>query len=172
LVINKAANLGSVIVNNAPNTEVRVSGILQGLQLDNSGDLIANDLMTNATVSVKNVNGLIELCGSFIGGLLVDQHTGNIEINTNAVNCGPTTINGTLNVNKGSGQVRVVGAFLPSGDFIVLEYTGDIILQDIPLVSDIKIEKNTGTLAISNVTADSDTITPLFKKEKSWKLLQ
>ena len=158
LIINEMANLGSVTVDNAPNTEVRVNGTLQGLDLNNAGNLIANNLMTNATVSVIDGNGLIELCGSFLGGLLVEQHTGNIEINANAPNCGPTTINTGLIANKGSGQVNVIGAFLPNGDFSVSEYAGAIILQDIPSVSDIKSEKNTGSLTINNVVVDSDTI--------------
>ena len=158
LVITEMADVGPVTVNNAPNTIVRVSGELQGLDLTNSGDLIANNLATNASVSVKDGVGLISLCGSFLGSLLVEQHTGNIEINANTASCGPTTLNGGLNANKGSGQVSIVGASLPSGDFSISEYTGDIVVQDIPIVSDIKSEKNTGSITISNVSADSDTI--------------
>ena len=158
LVITEMADVGPVTVTNAPNAELIISGALQGLDLNNSGDLIANNLVTNASVSIKETTGFVEICGSFLGGLLVEQHTGNIEINANAPSCGLTTINGGLIASKGSGQVRVIGAVLPSGDFIVSEYTGDIILQNIPIVSDIKSEKNSGSLTISNVTADSDTI--------------
>ena len=158
LVITEVADVGPVSVNNAPNAIVRVSGTLQGLDLTNSGDLIANNLMANASVTVRNTNGLIEICDSFLGSLLVEQHTGNIEINSNAPNCGPTTLNGGLNAIKGFGQVRLIGASLPSGDLSISEYTGDIVVQDIPIVSDIKSEKNTGSLTISNVSADSDTI--------------
>ena len=89
--------------------------------------------------------------------MLVEQHTGNIEINSNAPNCGPTTLNGGLNAIKGFGQVRLIGASLPRGDLSISEYTGDIVVQDIPIVSDIKSEKNTGSLTISDVSADSDT---------------
>ena len=158
LVITEMADVGPVTVNNAPNTIVRVSGELQGLDLTNSGDLIANNLIANASVSVRNTNGLIELCGSFLGSLLVTQHIGNIQINANTANCGSTTLNGGFNANKGSGQVSIIGASLPSGDFIISEHIGDIILQDIPIVSDLKSEKNTGSITISNVSADSDTI--------------
>ena len=158
LVITEMADVGSVTVNNAPNTIVRVSGELQGLDLSNSGDLIANNLMTNASVSVKDGVGLISVCGSFLGGLLVEQHTGNIEINANTANCGPTTLDGGFNANKGSGQVNIIGASLPSGDFIISEHTGDVIVQDIPIVSDIKSEKNTGSITISDLSADSDVI--------------
>ena len=158
LVITEMADVGSVTVNNAPNTIVRVSGELQGLDLSNSGDLIANNLMTNASVSVKDGIGLISVCGSFLGGLLVEQHTGNIEINANTANCGPTTLDGGFNANKGSGQVNIIGASLPSGDFIISEHTGDVIVQDIPIVSDIKSEKNTGSITISDLSTDSDVI--------------
>ena len=158
LVITELANVGAVTVTNAPNTKVRVSGTLQGLDLNNSGDLIANNLMTNATVSIKGTTALVDICGSFLGGLLVEQHTGNIEINANTLSCDQTIINGGLSATKGSGQVRVIGATLPNGDFIVSEYTGDIILQDIPSVSDLKSERIIGSLTVTNVTADSDTI--------------
>ena len=157
LVITEVAEVGPVSVNNAPNAIVRVSGTLQGLDLTNSGDLIANNLMANASVTVRNTNGLIEICDSFLGSLLVEQHTGNIEINSNAPNCGPTTLNGGLNAIKGSGQVRLIGASLPTGDLSISEYTGDIVVQDIPIVSDIKSEKNTGSLTVNDVSADSDT---------------
>ena len=157
LVITEMANVGPVTVTNAPNTEVRVGGTLQGLDINNSGDLIANNLMTNATVSIKGTTGLVDICGSFLGGLLVDQHTGNIEINANTPSCDLTIINGGLIASKGSGQIKLIGATLPNGDFIVSEYTGDIILQDIPSVSDIKSENNSGSLTITKVTSDSDT---------------
>ena len=157
LIITELANVGPVTVSNAPNAEVKVSGELQSLDLDNSGNLIANNLLTNASVSIKASNGFIVICGSFLGGLLVDQHTGDIEINANVPNCGPTVIVGGLIASRGSGQVRVIGADLPSGDFIVSEYTGDISLQNIPTVSDIMSQQNSGSLTISNLTADSDT---------------
>ena len=66
LVITEMADVGPVTVNNALNTIVRVSGELQGLDLTNSGDLIANNLMINASVSVRNTNDIIRLCGSFL----------------------------------------------------------------------------------------------------------
>ena len=157
LIITELASIGQVKVNNAPNTEVNVSGELQGLDLENSGNLIANNLLINPSISIKASNGFIEICDSFLGALLVEQHTGDIEIDADAPNCGPTVINGGLIASKGSGQVRVIGTDLPRGDFIVSEYTGDISLQNIPTVSDINIETNSGSLTISNVTADSDT---------------
>ena len=157
LIITELANVGPVTVSNAPNTEVKVSGELQGLDLNNSGNLIANNLLTNASVSIKASNGFIVICGSLLGALLVEQHTGDIEINADVPNCGPTVIVRGLIASKGSGQVRVIGADLPSGDFIVSEYTGDITLQNIPTVSDIMSQQNSGSLTISNLTADSDT---------------
>ena len=157
LVITDLATVGQVSVTNSPNAEVSVGGTLQGLDLVNSGSLIANNLITTATVSVNGGNGVIEICGSSLGGLLVTQYTGTIEIDATAPNCDPSTITTGLTASKGFGQVTVIGATLTSGDFIVSEYIGNIILQNIPTVSDIKSEKNSGSLTISSVTTDSDT---------------
>ena len=65
LVITEVAEVGPVSVNNAPNAIVRVSGTLQGLDLTNSGDLIANGLMTNASVSVKMEMDLLKYVTRF-----------------------------------------------------------------------------------------------------------
>lgn len=155
LVINKQATLGSVTVENTPG-DVFVAGSLDGLEHTGSGNLFANDLSTIASVLVKGGNGIVELCGSSLGGLLVEERQGDVEINANIVNCAQTTLTGGFSASKGSGRVRVIGAILTAGDFSVLEQTGDVILQE-ARVSDIKLEKNTGSLTMSNVLADSDT---------------
>ena len=87
----------------------------------------------------------------------MEEREGNIEVDANAENCGPTVLDGGLSAVKGSGAVTAIGASLPSGDFIVAEYTGDVILSEATIVSDAKLEKNTGSLTISSVVTDSDT---------------
>ena len=129
VVIMQAATLGSVKIENTPGDTV-VAGSLTSLELIGSGNLFATDLSTAAIISIKGGNGIIEFCGSQIGGLSVNEHVGNIEINANNENCSPTMFLGGLTVNKGSGRVRVIGANLPSGDFIITEYTGDVTIQE------------------------------------------
>ena len=100
----------------------------------------------------------MEICGSTIEGLSVQQRIGDIEINANNINYAPTTLSGGLTTVKGSGRVRLIGANLPmaSGDFIVSEQSGDINLQE-ARVSDIQVVNSTGSVTIINVLTDSDT---------------
>ena len=156
LVIKQTATLGSVKVENTPG-DVVVAGSVGNLELIFSGDLFVNNLITNASVLVKGGNGVIDVCGSSLGGLSVEEHEGNIEIDASNGNCDPTTLIGGLSANKGTGSVTVRGAAIPSGDFLVAEYTGDVILQEVQLVSDVKLEKNSGSLTIRDVSTDSDT---------------
>ena len=158
LVIKNTATLGSVIIENVPG-DVVVAGSLTGLEISGSGNLFANNLSSDAIILVKGGNGIIELCGSFLGGLLVEERTGDVEVNANNANCNPTTLDRGFTANKGSGRVRLIGAILSSGDFIVSEYNGNVTLQEAQ-VSDVKVAKNNGSLTIHDIFADSDmTIT-------------
>ena len=132
--------------------------ILGGLSVEGRAGNVELDNVTTATsISVKGGNGIIELCDCSLGGLSVEEREGNIEIDANAENCGPTTLDGGLSAVKGSGIVQVIGASLPSGDFIVSNYNGDVFLSEATRVSDILLQTNIGTLTISNVFVDSDT---------------
>ena len=155
LVIKQTATLNSVRVENTPGDAV-VAGSLTGLELINSGNLFASNLSITVIVIIKGGNGTIEFCGSLVGGLSVEEHVGDIEINANNVNCAPTTLIGGITAKKGSGRVRVIGTSLPSGDFIVSEYIGNIDLQEAQ-VSDIQVVNSTGSLNIIDVFSDSDT---------------
>lgn len=155
LVIKQSANLRSVTILNTPGDTI-LAGSLTSLEHTGSGRLFANDLSVTAIVIIKGGSGIVELCGSVVGGLSVQERVGDIEINANNINCAPTTLNLGLTATKGSGRVRVIGASLPSGDFIVSEYIGDIDLQE-ARVSDIQVVNNTGSLTIISVLTDSDT---------------
>ena len=154
VVIMQAATLRSVKIENTPGNAV-VAGSLTGLELIGSGNLFAANLSTLAIISISGGNGIIELCESLIGGLSVDEHVGDIEINANNENCSPTMFLGGLTVNKGSGRVRVIGANLPSGDFLVTEYSGDVTLQETQ-VSDVLVANTVGLLTLIDVLTDSD----------------
>ena len=151
-------NLASVSVNGGTGIISVRDSILSGLSVDvRAGNVELDNVTTATSISVKGANGIVKLCDSSLGGLSVEEREGDIEVNANAENCGPTTLDGGLSAVKGSGAVTVIGASLPSGDFIVAEYTGDVILSEASIVSDAKLDKNTGSLTISNVVTDSDT---------------
>ena len=153
-----ANNLASVSVNGGTGIISVRDSILSGLSVDvRAGNVELDNVTTATSISVKGANGIIILCDSSLGGLSVEEREGNIEVNANAENCGPTTLDGGFSAVKESGAVTVIGVSLPSGDFIVAEYTGDVILSEASIISDAKLEKNTGSLTISNVVTDSDS---------------
>ena len=166
LLVNSGSFFASTITNALASVSV-IGGngiisvsdsILTGLSVDaRAGNVELDNVTTATSISVKGGNGIVDLCDSSLGGLLVEEHEGDIEINANAENCGPTTLDGGLSAVKGSGTVNVIGASLPSGDFIVSNYTGDVFFSEATRVSDILLQTNIGTLTISNVFVDSDT---------------
>ena len=155
IVIQQAATLNSLNVDNSP-ANVDVSGVLNTIELVNAGNLAADDLTTTGGILVKGGSGFIEICGSSIGGgLSVEEHSGDVNVDATIVSCDPSTITGGIIVQKGSSDVTVRGANLPSGDIIILENTGTIILDQVQ-VSDLKLTQNTGALSLSTVATDSD----------------
>ena len=119
--------------------------------------LAADDLTTTGgIILVSGGSGIIEICGSSIGGgLSVEGHSGDVNVDATIVSCGPSTITGRIILQKGSSDVTVRGANLPSGDISILENTGTIILDQVQ-VSDLKLTQNTGALSLSTVATDSD----------------
>ena len=156
---NSIANSLATISVRGGNGIIRVcDSILSGLSVEaRAGNVELDNVTTATSISVKGGVGTVRLCDSSLGGLSVEEREGNIEVNANAENCGPTLLDGGLSAVKGSGAVITIGASLPSGDFIVAEYTGNVTFSEATLVSDVKLEKNTGSLTISNVVTDSDT---------------
>ena len=156
VIIRQAATLTSVTIDNT-SASVEVSGSLSTITMTNGGNLIADDLTTTGGVSVSGGNGIVEICGSSIGGVLsVTGRTGNINIDTNIANCDPTTLVGGVTIQLGTSAVTVRGADIQNGDLIIIQNTGSVVLDQLQ-VSDLNLEKNTGTLSISGVSTNSDS---------------
>ena len=88
-------------------------------------------LTTIGSISVKEGNGIVEIChsGSFIGdGLTLQEQNGDIKIDADSANCDPTTLVGSFSATKGFGTVLVRSANLSFADFIVEEHGGDVTL--------------------------------------------
>ena len=157
VVIQQTATLTSLIINNTP-ASVEVSGSLGTIEMTNGGNLVADDLTTTGGITVSGGDGIIEICGSSIGGALsVTGQNGNININTNIANCDATDLIGGVAIKLGTSVVTIRGANLQNSDIGVLENTGAVTLDQLQ-VSDLNLEKSDGTLSISDVTTNSDLI--------------
>ena len=155
VIIQQTATLTSVIINNTP-ASVEVSGSLSTIQMTDGGNLVADDLTTTGGITVSRGNGIIEICGSSIGGVLsVTGRTGDINIDTNIANCDPTDRIGGVMINLGTSAVTIRGANIQNGDLIIQQNTGAVVLDQLQ-VSDLNLGKNIGTLSISAVSTNSD----------------
>ena len=156
IIIQQAATLTSVTITNTP-ASIEVSGSLSTIAVTDGGNFVADDLTTIGRVSVSGGNGIVEICGSSIGGVLsVTERTGNINIDTNIANCDPTTLVGGVTIQLGTSAVTIRGANMQNGDIGILQNTGAIVLDQLQ-VSDLNLEKNMGTLSITGVNTDSDS---------------
>ena len=63
--------------------------------------LAADDLTTTGGILVSGGSGIIEICGSSIGGgLSVEGHSGDVNVDATIVSCDPSTITGRIIVQK------------------------------------------------------------------------
>ena len=157
VIIQQTATLTSVVINNTP-ASVEVSGSISTIAMTDGGNLVADDLTTTGGITVSGGDGIIEICGSSIGGALsVTGRTGDINIDTNIANCDPTDLIGGVTIQLGTSAVTIRGANIQNGDIGILGNTGAVVLDQLQ-VSDLNLEKSDGTLSISDVSTNSDLI--------------
>jgi hypothetical protein len=102
-------------------------------------------------------SGDVRICGgaNITGGVNVIERNGGLLAGVGA-NCGVSTINGTVTIEKGTGNVRLLGTIMDGSDLSVIEQSGNVEVNGVNL-SDVKIEKTTGSVTLTAVTTDSDT---------------
>lgn len=171
VTIAPSASAGEVLLANSG--DVAVGGSVAAVFSTDSGAVT----LTNATVfpgGVTLVSGdSLEICGSSIGVIdtLLDGSGSVTVLESGDVlavaegSCGPSVIDGSVIVQKGTGDVRFTGATLNS-DLIVIEQMGDVEVdgsgcdpEDLScaIVSDVMVGKVTGAVTLRGVTTDSDT---------------
>ena len=156
VIIQPSATLNSVVIDNTP-ASIEASGTLGTLAVTNGGDLVVDDLTTTGGITVSGGDGTIEICGSSIGGALsVTEQNGDINVDTNIVNCAATDLVGGVTIKLGTSAVTIRGADIQGGDIGISDNTGDVTLDQLQ-VSDLILEKNSGTLSINDVTTNSDS---------------
>ena len=148
VIIEAGAILTSVNINNAPSASLNVSGLLSSISMVDAGDLLADKLNATGRILVDGGNGAIQICGSTIGGgLMVLRRDGSISIDTNLPDCGTTTLSGAVSIQTGTSDVTIRGANLQNGDIVIADNSGNVILSQTS-VSDIRLERNTGTYSV------------------------
>ena len=164
--------LGNVTLMDSNDVTVGSATNIGSLKLDKSGAIVASGAIASiesrestgisligasvfpGSVSMKLANGSLVICGSTIEGVVkVVSTTGHVLAEAS---CGASTIDGSVVVEKGTGNVRLVGATLAAGDLNVIEQTGEVLVEDTSL-SDLKVNKITGNVTLQNVITDSDT---------------
>ena len=158
MTVGAAADIGALKVEKSG--AVDVSGAVSSIESKES-DMVTLDgaIVFPGSVAISKGTGGLEICSSTIEGeVKVTGTEGNIAVGITADgdNCGASTIDGTVSVEKGTGDVSLVGGELTAGDLIVIEQTGDVTVDGI-LLSDVKVEKITGHIMLLGIETDSDT---------------
>ena len=164
---------GDVSVQGSPTSMLTVgpSASLTTISLENSGSLLLQGKV--GSVNTKS-SGFVNVNGGNItsGGLLIDMGTGGVSfcdasvtggismIQQNGVirtapDCPPSTITGSVNIDRGNGNVQLSGANIDSGDVLINDREGDITISG-STVSDVSIAGTKGTINLNSITTDSD----------------
>ena len=162
----KLLNSGNVIVGDLADVsnlkveasgDVEVRGIVGGIESKGSGGIkLDGATLFPGGLIVDSASGAVEICGSSIGdGINVVLSIGDVLVEA-SMQCAASTVTGSLEVEKGTGNVRVVGATMTGSDLVVVEQTGSVFLEGVSL-SDVKVEKGFGDVTLQDVETDSDT---------------
>ena len=163
VTIAASASTGELSVEDSRNIDV--FGQVAAIKSTTSGNITLTDARVFPGGVESFSSGSLTICGSEIGlnSETMADGSGGVNVkDSGAVHavaegtCGASQIEGSVIVEKGTGAVRIVGATLAAGDFVVIERSGNVAL-DGATVSDTKIEKSDGNITLSNVVTDSDT---------------
>ncbi|KAI0559248.1 filamentous hemagglutinin [Gracilaria domingensis] len=146
------AVLGQVSLLNSGSVDVE--GTVLSVLNENSG-AVAVTGGTIGGISAKLGSGDIILCDATItGSIEIVERTGDLSAEESP-SCPMSSITAGVLVEKGTGDVKLIGANFTSGDLSVVEQTGDIVITS-ALLSDISISDLTGSVALTMIEADSD----------------
>lgn len=98
----------------------------------------------------------LTICGSTVmGGIMMSETTGNLNAVVTAA-CAPSELTGTVMVDKGTGNIKIVGNAMRAADVIIGEQNGNVLLAD-AVASDLSITRVSGSVQLIRVLADSDS---------------
>ncbi len=154
VLVGLQAYVGTVSITNVNNFIAQ--GAMTSLSVAESGSVaLYGASVLGGGVFRRGGNGNTEFCGANIkGGVSLSGVNGNLQA-VASISCGQTSITGTVSATKGSGNVHIAGGKLFASDFIVKEQKGDVSVMN-AIVSDVSIDKLTGSVLLQDVQADSD----------------
>lgn len=154
LMVGSDAMVGQIKIMGAADVDVR--GQVESIFSAMAANLMLNGAnVTNGGVTLEGGNTTTTICGSTLSdGVISNMVFGDLMIAEDA-GCASNTIGGAVNVEKGSGTVYLIGNDLPSGDLIIVEQTGNVMIKRVTL-SDITVQSVTGELMIEDFMTDSD----------------
>ena len=155
-IVGSGATAGVVKFENS-NT-LTVSGNVGSIESSASGAIqLDGATVFPGGVTVNAGLGGLTLCGATVeAGINVALTTGSVSAEASAT-CAASSIDGSVIVGTGTGDVRLVGATMAAGDLLVSEQNGDVYLDGTSL-SDVGVSLLTGDITLLNTITDSDTI--------------
>lgn len=163
------SQLGSIVVRESGTVQIKNGSTVEAISLEKSSNLTISDSRVFPGGVTMISSGRLKLVNSEIGldsdsdsdnggggGVSVIQSNAGL---TSVVADANSAIDGTVLIEKGTGDVRFEGAALNS-DLIVIEQNGDVLVDGRSsgnaTLSDVKIEKVSGDIRLVGVITDSD----------------
>jgi hypothetical protein len=149
----QAATVTSIQLNHV--NSANIGGVINSFGMKDTGSVTFSNATISSAVSSEFSRGNVRLCGStLLDGISILSGTGHFTAVTTA-DCPASSINGTISLQKGFGNMIITGASVENADLLVLDQQGFVKLTGITL-SDVNVERITGTVDLIQVQTDSD----------------
>jgi len=152
LVVKAGALLGPVQAERWGPIQLRDCEVLSLQIASCNGGLALSNAIVGDVVSMDGGSGSIELEGSTVGSIMTVAGCAPCRISTDAA----TKVNKGLGVESSNGFLKMAGSVFEHGDLIVSNFKGDIELEGVT-IGDLSVNEVTGSLRLTNITADSDS---------------
>ena len=139
---------------------IAVMGLVEGIESVESDRVTLNGATVHpGGLHVEKSSANVEICGSKLAGDVdVVESTGDLLIDSTRIGgtCMPSTIDGSVTVANGDGEVRLIGATLPAGGLTVSGQSGAVHVESAALAG-VTIEQIYRHLvSIGGLTAGGD----------------
>lgn len=155
LTLSIGSSANSVFLDSSENLTAR--GSIGVLTTVNSRAVTLTGANITAGVNVTGGKANVTICGgtNIYGGVNLLESNASLLVGTTP-GCGVSTINGSIVVGKGTGDVKFTNTLLEASDLVVTSQIGNIVGKGAAF-SDITAESITGSVSLTGISTDSDT---------------
>ncbi len=160
VAIGSIANVGMASVSNVGFMVVQGSmtslSIAGGGRVEiRGGRVLGGGVSRRGSASDKPGADLVVCGATVLGGITMSMVPGNLNADVNQF-CRPSELSGAVLVEKGVGNVKIVGNAMRAADVLITDQTGNVTIGN-AVVSDMSMSRVVGSIHLDRVQADSDS---------------